>query len=159
MVRISAQNLLDANPFETVVVARTPVNEIAKALEGLDVRVITAPKSPRGMGHSIAAGIAACRENADGYLIALADMPAISPATFVALMKEGRREAIVAPSFRSVRGHPVLFGGRFREPLLELTGDRGARDLLSRFADDFRTVKVDDPGVLRDYDRPEDFLS
>jgi molybdenum cofactor cytidylyltransferase len=112
-----------------------------------------------GMGTSLAAGIKATAD-ADGWVIALADMPFIRPET-IRLIAKGIVEgaAIAAPSYQGERGHPVGFARRFRDDLLALNGDEGARQLLKAHPDWITLFEVDDPGVLRDIDTPGDLSS
>ncbi|MEA3641168.1 MAG: nucleotidyltransferase family protein [Lamprobacter sp.] len=122
------------------------------AAEGLDVMIC--PAASAGMGHSIACGVAASRD-ADGWLIALGDMPWIS-ASSIAVVAEaliaGAR--VVRPVHAGVAGHPVAFSASFGPALQRLQGDQGARGLLRQVA--VTEVLCNDPGVLRDVDRPQD---
>jgi molybdenum cofactor cytidylyltransferase len=106
------------------------------------------------MGASLAAGIQAS-EDAEGWIVALADMPRIQIATIEAVARALDGGApIVAPYYNGQRGHPVGFGAEHRDALLSLDGDSGARALL----DSQRVMRldVDDAGILRDIDTPED---
>jgi molybdenum cofactor cytidylyltransferase len=65
---------------------------------------------------------------------------------------------MVAPVYQGRRGHPVFISQKFREDLLKLTGDRGARDLLTMHASETHTINVNDAGIFRDIDYPQDLL-
>ena len=68
--------------------------------------------------------------DADGWLIALADMPFVRPETIRAVLAAlAKGAAIAAPSYRGERGHPVGFARAFYEELSTLKGDAGAREL------------------------------
>jgi gluconokinase len=113
---------------------------------------VTCADAALGMGHTLACGVAA-RPQAAGWLVALADMPALAPATIAtvaACIVAG--DAAAAPMHDGQRGHPVGFGRACHAELLALTGDSGARSVLS--AHPPRLVPVDDPGCLLDIDRP-----
>ncbi len=89
--------------------------------------------------------------DAAGWVIALADMPAIEVSTVravVGLLLEGALTA--APMFRGQRGHPVGFAAALRPRLLALSGDAGARPVLE--AHPPQLIEVEDPGVLYDVD-------
>lgn len=110
----------------------------------------------RGMGHTLAAGVRAS-DGAAGWVVALADMPGILPST-IALVAQalGGGASIVAPRFRGDRGHPVGMASRFRDDLLALQGDAGARAIVAAHKDAVTLLDVDDPGVLKDIDTPAD---
>jgi molybdenum cofactor cytidylyltransferase len=110
-----------------------------------------------GTGCSIACAVRASTPS-DGWIVALADMPCIRPATIAAVqaaLRAGARTA--APWYRGQRGHPVGFAAACREELAALRGDEGARALLQRYPP--QRVEVDDPGVLFDVDEPADLAA
>ncbi len=112
-----------------------------------------------GMGTSVAAGVAAA-SNASGWIVGLADMPYVSETTILAL---GRALAdgapLAAPYFQGQRGQPVAFSTRYRDELLALRGDAGAREILKAHAQDLRRIEVDDSGILRDIDTLQDLAA
>src|SRR5512138_3344951 len=69
----SAANLVAVLP-DTIAVVRPGDDALAAALATTGARVSVCPDAETGMGASLAHGIAAA-EDADGYVIALADMP------------------------------------------------------------------------------------
>jgi len=139
-----------------VAVVRPDADELAALLEGEGCRVARCARAAEGMGASLACGVEAAGL-ADGYVVALADMPFIRPSSIEAV-----RAALVsgaplaAPYFRARRGHPVGISARFRATLEGLRGDEGARKLLVERAAELVKIPVGDPGALRDIDRPED---
>jgi molybdenum cofactor cytidylyltransferase len=139
-----------------VAVVRPGSAQLARdlSLEGCEVAVCE--NAAEGMGASLACAARAAGV-ADGYLIALADMPFVRPSSVAAVREALAGGApLAAPYFRARRGHPVGLAGSFFEQLLTLQGDEGARQLLA--ANQHRLVKipVGDPGVIRDIDTPAD---
>jgi molybdenum cofactor cytidylyltransferase len=109
-----------------------------------------------GMSRSLVAGVRAAR-GADGWVIALGDMPYVKPETMRAIADALRSGApIVAPTYHGARGNPVGFAALLREELLEVGGDEGARAVLMRHAAEVQVIECDDPGILRDIDTRED---
>ena len=107
-----------------------------------------------GMGHSLAHAIAQSAD-ACGWIIALADMPHVKSSTIAALdaaICDGANIAV--PINQGKRGNPVGFSSRYRNALLQLHGDRGARHLL--IDADVIEVAVDDAGIFLDIDVPLD---
>lgn len=144
---------------EVVVVLRPEDAVLAEAVAGLGCRPLPFAGAVEGMGSSLAAGVTASRE-AEGWLVALADMPAIAPATYALLVAGLRQGApLIAPSHQGQRGHPVGFSRHWRDELLALHGDQGARSLLQTHAVALRRVAVDDPGILLDIDAPADLAA
>lgn len=144
---------------EVVVVVRPRDHALHDALAGSDVRVVECARADEGMGVSLAHAVAATAD-AEGWVVALADMPWISPASIDAVAAALRKGApLAAAAWRGQRGHPVGFAAAFGPRLRELTGDEGARAVVSAHRSQLQLVAVDDPGVLRDVDRPDDLRS
>jgi molybdenum cofactor cytidylyltransferase len=135
-------------------VVRPGSEALARMLNDAGCDVVFSAEAERGMGASLAAGIEASAD-AEGWVIALADMPRIALPTIEAVARtldEGA--SIVVPFYRGQRGHPVGFSPQHRDALMALDGDTGARALLS--SNEITRLDVDDPGILRDVDTPED---
>ena len=98
------------------------------------------------------------QQNADagGWIICLADMPAIQPQTYATIGSHCYREQIVAPVYQGRRGHPVFFPRSCFSRLSQLHGDQGAAALLRQNPDSLCLVEVADAGVLLDMDTPDD---
>ena len=121
----------------------------------LGMQVVENPLADEGMGTSLAAGINATAQ-ADGWLIALADMPWIQPTTISALAARLENGAsMVAPVCAGRRGHPVGFSSRWLQPLRDLSGDKGARDLIADYSDKLELFATEDAGILKDIDYPQ----
>jgi molybdenum cofactor cytidylyltransferase len=119
------------------------------------VQVIRCLEPERGMGHSLAVGVAALSAwPASAIAVMLGDMPWIAEDALRSLCEQASSERIVYPLHRGQRGHPVLFGSRFWPELQGLSGDQGAREVLLAHADCCVGVNVEDPGVLADVDTP-----
>jgi len=110
----------------------------------------------QGMAHSIACGVRA-NSNAAGWLIGLADMPAV-PAIAIAGVQNAllSGEGIAVPVNGHRRGHPVGFASRYRDELLALRGDTGARSLIARDNTTVAQIQIDDEGIFADIDTPID---
>lgn len=118
--------------------------------------VVHAPARDIGMGTSLACGVSALPA-IEGFVVALADMPFVRPATIEAIACALTAGAsIAAPRYRERRGHPIGFNGRWRETVENLSGDVGARAVLAQHADEIVYIDCDDAGVSIDIDEPGD---
>jgi molybdenum cofactor cytidylyltransferase len=158
---LGANTVLGAT-LEKVLASHLPVLVVTTAaLAGVasqhvaacDVLVLPDSVAGRGMGHSIAAGVAA-RANAHGWLLLPGDMPLVRPTSLHAVARALALNAAAYAQHRGRRGHPVGFGPELYTELTSLTGDEGARRILARFP--ALAVDVADAGVLVDIDTVED---
>jgi molybdenum cofactor cytidylyltransferase len=138
-----------------VAVLRPGSTELLQALKSEGCEVVICENAAEGMGASLACAARAAA--ADGYLVALGDMPFVRRTTIAAVRDAlAGGAALAAPYFRARRGHPVGISSTFREQLLVLKGDEGAKELLATHERELVKIPVGDPGVIRDIDRPED---
>jgi molybdenum cofactor cytidylyltransferase len=137
-----------------VVKPDTAALEIRLKEEGC--QIVVCENAAEGMGASLACAARAAGR-ADGYLVALADMPFVRRTSIAAVRDALASGApLVAPYFHARRGHPVGISGLFFEALIALKGDEGAKSILKENQHRLVKVPVGDPGVIRDIDTPED---
>lgn len=112
-----------------------------------------------GIGSSIAAATRAISGSADALLLLLADQPLITEGHLRALVDawNDSPRLIAATAFAGVTGPPVLFPARYFPALSALSGDQGARSVLTGAGAEVRTVPFEPAAV--DIDRPEDLAS
>jgi molybdenum cofactor cytidylyltransferase len=121
-----------------------------------DVVIVPQALAALGMGHSIAAGVAA-RADAPGWLLLPGDMPMVRPATLLAVAAALEHHPVAYAQHQGRRGHPVGFAAELYSELMMLSGDEGARRIVARYP--AIGVDVDDPGVLLDLDTEADLLA
>ena len=153
-IAVQAARHLRSEVSRVVAVTRDIAMKDLLEKEGCEALVFE--RAAEGMGASLACA-ARVAGRADGYLVALADMPFIRPASIAAVRAALEKGApLAAPYFRGRRGHPVGIAGRYRAELEVLGGDQGARTLLERHAAELVKIPCGDPGVIRDIDAPSD---
>jgi molybdenum cofactor cytidylyltransferase len=104
------------------------------------------------MGSSLAHAVRA-RADADGWIVALADMPKVRPDTIRAVADAIEAGAsLAAPVHRGERGHPVGFSAVYGPRLAALCGDAGAREILRADRDRMALLDCADAGVIADID-------
>ena len=151
----SARRLASATD-RTVAVVRPHQTALCKALAALGVELVEAADADHGMGNTLAAGIRATQQ-ADGWVVALGDMPCVLQDTVRQVAQALRGGAsIAAPFHLGQRGHPVGFARQWLDTLLQLAGDEGARHLLRANGTAITRIGVDDPGCLFDVDTLRD---
>jgi molybdenum cofactor cytidylyltransferase len=153
VVAASARNMLAALP-RVLAVVRPGDDKVAALLGALGCEVRVCADADLGMAESLVTAVD-CTKGAEGWVIALGDMPHVQPETIRALAATIERGArIAAPVYQGRRGNPVAFSSYHLPLLLALDGDQGARAILKSHA--VSEVTVDDVGVVRDIDTPGD---
>ena len=157
IVAAVVEALLTVPLSSLVVVVGHEREQVEAALQEFPVVCAVNENFAEGMASSLRRGIEACGASVEGYLVALGDMPEIDAVLVKKLCERSvvaGPEAIVLPTKDGQRGHPVLFGRRFRNELLSLPGDRGARAVVDAHPESVVELAVDDDGVLTDVDTP-----
>lgn len=126
---------------------------VSELLAARDIVVLSAFDAARGMGHTIATGVAE-RSGAPGWLVLPGDMPLVRPDSILAVATALEQHAVVHAQHHGRRGHPVGFSAELYSELIALTGDEGARRLMARYP--AHGKELEDPGVLLDVDTAAD---
>lgn len=120
---------LEAVPFAKRVVV-VDGGQLDYAARGY--QVIHNDEPERGMALSVQLGLQAARgEGVEAVIIALADMPRVTAAQIYRLFDAAHGPDTVAASSDGQNPKPpVLFGAARFDALMELRGDKGARDMV-----------------------------
>ena len=156
LIRRALELANDACDSNTVLVLGAHWQEVLEESRPLNGFVVLNQHYESGMASSIACGVRTLDTVATAVLILLVDQPLIS-ATHLQTLKEAWQtspSSIVVSSFAGAAGPPIIIPSTFFADLESLSGDHGARELLSR--DDVDVIRVDCPEAAMDVDRPED---
>jgi len=146
--------LLRSRIREVIVVVNDRIKEAVGPVRRKKLKLVINPDYRKGMSTSIRKGLQFIDSRSQGILVALGDQPFLKTRTINALVRAfGQGEGkIVVPSFRGMKGHPVIFHRRYKKELLTLKGDMGGRSILLRYPERIKTVPVRSEGVIRDID-------
>ena len=131
---------------------------VSEKFQCAGAEIIFCSRSHRGIGATLSEGIEAAT-HWQATVIALADMPWVASSTYLTLSRAASSDSICVPEFRGSRGNPVALGSSFYPELLALDTDIGARRVLEKWQNKhLRLIPVNDAGVLRDVDTPQDII-
>ena len=105
---------------------------VARQVATRDILVLSSGEAARGMGYTIAAGVAE-RSGSPGWIVLPADMPLLRPSTVLAVATALEQHPVVYAQYRGRRGHPVAFAAELYSELILLDGDDGARRVVARY--------------------------
>lgn len=152
LVRRLAQAACDSDIADLIVVTGHRHTEIEAALAGLPAEIAHNPDFATGMAGSLIAGFASnAAAQADGILVMLADMPAVTTADLTALIgafRAAKGQAIVRAVARGAPGNPVILPAVLRSEVMRLEGDVGARHLIESAGVPVIDVEIGDSARL-----------
>jgi CTP:molybdopterin cytidylyltransferase MocA len=140
-----------------VVVLRPDLPEAAERARDAGARVVFNAHPEEEMLVSIRLGLEAVTPQASGVFIWPADHPAVSASTIEALARLRDPARALIPTWRSRRGHPALIGRELFGAIRQIPPREGLRHLWRMRPDVLVEVPVEDPGVVRNVDTPEDY--
>lgn len=153
------ENLLRSRVGELILVLGHQSGPIMARFEGSAVKIAINPAYQEGMSTSIGCGIRAASTESRAYLVALGDQPLVRSEVVDRLIAEyeDQGKGIVLPAFGGLPGHPVIFDQKYRDELLSLSGDKGAKSIVAGHSQDVHQVEVDTASVVYDIDKWEDY--
>ena len=141
-----------------IAIVRPGSGELSERLAAAGAEVFEFQNAHLGMGASLAYGVGEAPE-AQGWLIALADMPLVATEDAMKVADAVRQGAGIAiPVANTRRGHPVGFSRQYFSELVALSGDIGARSIISKYADDCLEIPVGDQDSWLDVDSRSDLV-
>lgn len=113
-----------------------------------------------GMGSSIACGVEALLASSTslaGVLITLVDQPLIKTVDLEKIIAifEKKSTPIVAAFYENTLGVPALFSAELFPELLTLSGQKGAKAIISKYRESL--AKLELPAAKLDLDTPEEW--
>lgn len=145
---------------EVLLVTGAYNNAVADAVRDLPVQVIVNTDWQQGQSTSVKKGVEAVRAGAKAVLFLLADQPLVSADLMnqILAVYDTTAKSIILPVFQTRRGNPVLFDLTcWREKLLQLEQDKGARDIIVSHPEEVATVQLESETVFCDVDTIADY--
>ena len=122
-------------------------------------RIVVNRRYRQGKTTSIIAGLRALEVTPVAVMLLAVDQP--RPRAVLQRLLDRHtlgKHPISVPAHRSRHGHPPIFDGSLVPELLRITeAGQGIREVIERHRDALREIEIDDPVVLTNLNRPEDY--
>jgi molybdenum cofactor cytidylyltransferase len=135
LVRRSAMTAIEADGHPVIAVLGYMAEECSAALDGLNVVTVLNKDYASGLASSLQTAIRHVPPSADGVMMLLADMPALSAAdlkSMISRFQNAGGQSVVRATYEGKRGNPVLLPRLLFDEIFSLAGDVGARHLIER---------------------------
>ncbi len=158
LIEATLDGLREAPVDETIVVVGTEGERLRDVSTAHGARVVENRDWAEGMSTSVRAGFDACSPESRAAVVVLADQPLVGAGAvgrLVEAFEDGARVAVA--TYGGEMRNPALFA-REVWPVLgsEMSGDRGARAVLTRHPELVTEVPCDDVADPADVDTRED---
>ena len=156
VARHCLETIIASGIEDIVIVLGMDGDPLAKAVDGLPVRIAFNRNIESDMAESVRAGLHQVDTGSSGVLICLADHPLVSVETFRTLVRSHIEDPdkIMIPSFLGRRGHPTLFPMPVVREIFSL---QSLREVVHKDPDRVSVIPVTDEGGILDMDTPEDY--
>ena len=162
LLRRAAAAIASSSSQPAIVVLGAEAERCRLELNGLDVNVCINDEWASGISSSIKAGLSYLIDiepRLDAVMITLCDQPYVTDViidNFIAAYRS-IRPPVIASEYNSVLGVPALFSRDMFDQILNLEGDRGARELIRDAGE--RVILLSVPEAAYDIDSPNDLMS
>lgn len=159
IIEQTIDNVLSSRVGELIVVVGNRSDKLMTKISKRPVKIVVNQQSQKGMSTSIISGLRSVSKESQGIMIVLADQPFVVAQIIDKLVEEfqKRDQSIIVPIYRGKRGHPVIFPIKYRNDLLRLEGDVGAREIMHKYAADVVEVPVETESINIDLDTQGDY--
>jgi len=161
MADITAEQALGSKAEAVFAVIGHEKEKTNEIFENKGIKTFFNEQYEEGLSSSLKTGFRELADNYDGILICLADMPFVTTALLDQLIdafdiEEGR--AIIVPAVDGKRGNPVLIASSFKADILALTGDIGAKPIITENEHVVFNLDIENDSIFRDIDTPESLI-
>ena len=130
----------------TLVITGAEHDQLLPEIPTSNVTVLNNPHWQEGMGSSISLAIKYILEESPDcmtFIVTVCDQPYLSSAIFQQLIQELDKtdKGVVASGYADTVGSPVLFTRQYFDDLSKLTGEQGAKSILSKHQQDLSVVQ------------------
>lgn len=159
-LRRATETALESQASQVVVVLGAYFAETSAEIEDLPVIAAHNEIYEKGLSSSVVCGLKtllAANENLRAVVITLADQPFVTAENIDSLIAAFERAGspLAAAAYNSTVGVPALFSRELFTELLQIEGDKGAKELIARHRGSAVVVSL--PEAAIDIDTPEDF--
>ncbi|CAK7075412.1 nucleotidyltransferase family protein [Tissierella carlieri] len=131
--------------------------EVKKIGEKYNIKTIYNENAHLGQSEGLKLGVRRAIE-AKSYMFLVGDQPFLTSELIDKLIEEYNISdlPILVPYYNNHRGMPMLISSIFKEELLQITGDKGGRDIVERNISKTKKVYIEEERLGMDIDNQED---
>ena len=158
LIKHSVENILESNIDELIIVLgyqKKIIHNIFK--KNSKIKFAINENFADGMSTSIKTGLSHLSINSDAFFICLGDMPMINKKIYNHLIKSRGDNDIIVPTYKDKQANPVLFSKFMKTKIMSITGDFGAKKILSQNKNKILNIKIDDISITEDFNTKDDF--
>ena len=145
---------------ESEITVVTQYEEIVKKAGEMKIPVFINPRPEDGISLSMQIGLMSVRDT-DACLFTVSDQPWLEADTVVALTElfENEKKGMACIRWNGKTGNPCIFGQKYYEELMEISGDKGGKKIIKKHPEDVAYLQIRNARELQDADEPDVFTA
>ena len=130
LIKLSVKNIL-ASPVDELIIVLGHQKEIIEKLidKNEKIKFVFNKDFESGMASSIKIGLNSLSEKTEAFFICLGDMPMVNKKIYNHLISCRKKKDIIAPTYNSIQGNPILFSKSMKSSIMTIKGDIGAKKI------------------------------
>ena len=138
-----------------ILVTQMQQSEIIEAAKEIGAEALINPQPERGISSSMQIGLESAKD-ADACLFTVSDQPWLTAETIIALYDafQSENKGMACTVRGEKTGNPCIFSKKYYRELMEITGDKGGKQIIKRYPEDVTYLKISDERELQDVDVP-----
>ena len=159
LIEHSIKNILSSSVDELIIVLGYQKEIVEKIINKHNkIKIVFNEDFENGIASSIKEGINNLSKETKAFFICLGDMPKVNKNIYSELIKHIEEYEIIVPTYKSKQGNPVLFSKSFKDKIMSIKGDFGAKKLLKNYDGRLLYKEINDEGIMLDYNTKENFI-
>ena len=145
---------------ESEIIVVTQYEEIVKKAGEMKIPVFINPRPEDGISLSMQIGLMSVRDT-DACLFTVSDQPWLEADTVVALIElfENEKKGMACIRWNGKTGNPCIFGQKYYEELMEISGDKGGKKIIKKHPEDVAYLQIRNAREVQDADEPDVFTA
>lgn len=158
MLRHVAEAISQSDADHVLMITGHDADNVLKTIWDLDIASAQNPDYADGISTSVKLGFKILSSDYDGVLVCLGDMPFVTSDILnkmIDAFDPVEKRAIIAPVLNGKRGNPVLISTELNDDIQSISGDIGAKALITENEDLVHTIEFDSTSIFTDIDTPQ----
>lgn len=137
-----------------VVVTGRDAKDVEEELDDFDVDCVYNSNFEQGQSTSVKRGLSSLKNTSGGVLFFMGDQPLIKSSIINQMISAFEKSAssILVPRSKEGRGNPVLFSRQWYDRLMDVSGDKGGRQILKEHEEEILYFDIEEPMFFFDVD-------
>jgi molybdenum cofactor cytidylyltransferase len=168
LIKYAVKNILGSTVDELVIVVGHEKEILERTIEdNKKIKFVYNSNFTSGVASSIKIGLENISKRSEAFFICLGDMPNVSQNIYNKLIKSRNnynkkfstkyKKEIIIPTFEEQYGNPILFSKYMKEKIMQVKGDTGAKKILELYKKNIIKVKINNRGVLENFNTKDSF--